>query len=119
MTPTPASPLRVRPPRASASNGRLVPQHPVRSTSMRHRQQGRQFRAWLQVERLEDRNLLSAGGLGENPVPLGAAPDGSPLAEVALLPNDPSFDTQYALNNTGQSSGKVDADLDAPEAWNV
>src|SRR6266536_6323695 len=86
---------------------------------MRHRQQSRQFRAWLQVERLEDRNLLSAGGFGENPIPLGTAPDGSPLAEVAIVPNDPSFGTQYALNNTGQSTGKVDADLDAPEAGNV
>ena len=86
---------------------------------MRHRQQGRPFQTWLQVERLEDRNLLSASGLGDNPAPGGVAPDGSPLGEVAIVPNDPSFGTQYALNNTGQSGGKVDADLDAPEAWNV
>ena len=75
---------------------------------MKHRQQGRRFRAGLQVERLEDRNLLSAGGLGD-----------APLAEIAVLPNDPSFGTQYALNNPGRSGGKVDADLDAPEAWKI
>src|SRR6266540_2288765 len=87
---------------------------------MRHRQQGRALRAWLRVEYLEDRNLLSVSGLNEIPaIPPGSGPGDSPLAKVAILPNDPSFGSQYALNNTGQSGGKVDADLDAPEAWNV
>src|SRR6266540_4362910 len=87
---------------------------------MRHRQQGRALRAWLRVEYLEDRNLLSVSGLNEIPaIPPGSGPGYSPLAEVAIVPNDPSFGTQYALNDTGQSTGKVDADLDAPEAWNV
>jgi subtilisin family serine protease len=35
------------------------------------------------------------------------------------IPNDPSFGSQFALNNTGQNGGVVDADIDAPEAWNV
>ncbi|MBN9523867.1 S8 family serine peptidase [bacterium] len=38
---------------------------------------------------------------------------------VTAVPNDPSFGTQYAMNNTGQSGGRVDADIDAPEAWDV
>jgi thermitase len=33
------------------------------------------------------------------------------------LPSDPEFGKQWALNNTGQTGGKVDADIDAPEAW--
>ncbi len=33
------------------------------------------------------------------------------------VPNDPLFSEQYGLNNTGQSGGTVDADLDAPESW--
>ena len=33
------------------------------------------------------------------------------------IPNDPSFPKLYALNNTGQTGGKFDADIDAPEAW--
>lgn len=36
-----------------------------------------------------------------------------------LTPNDPRFNEQWALNNTGQSGGVVDADIDAPEAWNL
>lgn len=35
-----------------------------------------------------------------------------------VFPNDPRFNEQWALNNTGQSGGVVDADIDAPEAWN-
>ena len=36
-----------------------------------------------------------------------------------LFPNDPSFSQLWGLHNTGQSSGLADADIDAPEAWNV
>lgn len=36
-----------------------------------------------------------------------------------VLPNDPSFGQQWSLNNTGQSGGTVDADIDAPEAWGL
>ena len=41
------------------------------------------------------------------------------LLKPAAVPNDPSFDQMYALNNTGQTGGRVDADVDAPEAWNT
>lgn len=41
------------------------------------------------------------------------------VAAVAL-PNDPSFPTQqWDLHNTGQSGGTPDADIDAPEAWDI
>lgn len=35
-----------------------------------------------------------------------------------IVPNDTRFNEQWALNNTGQSGGVPDADIDAPEAWN-
>jgi subtilisin family serine protease len=35
------------------------------------------------------------------------------------VPNDPSFSTMWGLHNTGQSGGTVDADIDAPEAWDI
>ncbi len=38
---------------------------------------------------------------------------------LATFPSDPLFDQQWALNNTGQSGGTPDADVDAPEAWDI
>jgi len=35
------------------------------------------------------------------------------------IPNDPNFDKQWALHNTGQTGGTIDADIDAPEAWDI
>jgi subtilisin family serine protease len=39
----------------------------------------------------------------------------------ATLPNDPKFvdGTLWGLNNYGQNGGTVNADMDAPEAWDV
>jgi subtilisin family serine protease len=45
------------------------------------------------------------------------------IITIDSLPNDPSFGNTWGLNNTGQtingSPGTPDADIDAPEAWNV
>ncbi|MFC1600670.1 S8 family serine peptidase, partial [Patescibacteria group bacterium] len=35
------------------------------------------------------------------------------------IPNDTYFESQWALNNTGQGGGSVDSDIDAPEAWEI
>lgn len=42
--------------------------------------------------------------------------------DFQLLPaqtsaNDPDYPRLYGLNNTGQTGGTADADIDAPEAW--
>ncbi|MGI2258832.1 S8 family serine peptidase [Shewanella sp. GXUN23E] len=34
-------------------------------------------------------------------------------------PDDPRYPEMWGLNNTGQSGGTVDADVDAPEAWDI
>lgn len=34
-------------------------------------------------------------------------------------PDDPSYSALYGLNNTGQTGGLDDADIDAPEAWDI
>jgi len=36
---------------------------------------------------------------------------------LSTFPNDPRFNELWGLHNTGQSGGKADADIDAPEAW--
>ena len=38
---------------------------------------------------------------------------------MATFPNDPGFTNQWGLHNTGQFSGIPDADIDAPEAWDI
>ena len=42
--------------------------------------------------------------------------------EVSLrstFPDDPNFGLKWGLHNIGQSGGIVDADIDAPEAWDI
>jgi subtilisin family serine protease len=38
---------------------------------------------------------------------------------VEATPNDPRFPSQWALENTGQTNGTPDADIDAAAAWSV
>ncbi|MEW5994070.1 MAG: S8 family serine peptidase, partial [Candidatus Zixiibacteriota bacterium] len=35
----------------------------------------------------------------------------------SIYPNDPRFNEQWNMHNTGQTGGLVDADIDGPEAW--
>jgi uncharacterized repeat protein (TIGR01451 family) len=37
----------------------------------------------------------------------------------STTPNDPCFVYQWGMNNTGQNNGTADADIDAPEAWDI
>ena len=41
------------------------------------------------------------------------------LRHLSVAPNDPSFGTQWALNNLGQSGGVPGADIKALAAWDV
>ncbi len=41
------------------------------------------------------------------------------LVQADVLPNDPRLGDLWGLHNTGQSGGTVDADIDAPEAWDI
>ena len=52
-----------------------------------------------------------------SPSVLTAEPDATITFEK--LPNDPSFGSVWALNNTGQGGGKVGADIKAPAGWDV
>ncbi len=39
------------------------------------------------------------------------------VLKANVIPNDPNFPLQWGMHNTGQTGGVVDADIDAPEAW--
>ncbi|MCK4365535.1 MAG: S8 family serine peptidase [Thermoplasmatales archaeon] len=41
------------------------------------------------------------------------------ILHTCKVPNDPFFNEQWALHNIGQTGGTSDADINAPEAWNV
>ncbi|MCK5059411.1 MAG: S8 family serine peptidase, partial [Candidatus Aminicenantes bacterium] len=41
------------------------------------------------------------------------------IHHAALTPNDPRFDELWGMHNTGQTGGTPDADIDAPEAWDI
>ncbi len=41
------------------------------------------------------------------------------LRYLNATPNDPSYSQMWGLNNTGQTGGTFDADIDAPEAWDI
>jgi len=69
---------------------------------------------------LQIANLYQEGGLVEFSHP-------NFISKITLhqqsIPNDPYFSNQFYLNNTGQTfnghTGKMDADIDAPEAWAI
>src|SRR5262249_25353722 len=57
------------------------------------------------------------GAVRNNPHVLFAQPDY--VLQAAQVPNDAKFPTQWGLNNTGQTSGTIGADIHAEKAWDV
>ncbi len=53
-----------------------------------------------------------------NPMVLYAEPNYR-VRITETIPSDTRFDDMWALNNTGQTGGQLDADIDAPSAWDV
>jgi thermitase len=41
------------------------------------------------------------------------------ILRATAVPNDPLFPELYGFNNTGQTGGTSDADIDAPEGWDA
>ncbi len=41
------------------------------------------------------------------------------IVKLDAIPNDGGFNNLWGLNNTGQTGGTPDADIDAPEAWDI
>lgn len=41
------------------------------------------------------------------------------IVHADAIPNDPRFSEQWGLNNTGQTGGVLNEDIDAPEVWDL
>ena len=41
------------------------------------------------------------------------------IVELRTEPDDALYDSQWQYNNTGENFGRLDADIDAPEAWDL
>ena len=41
------------------------------------------------------------------------------LSPLLNIPDDPNFSNLWGMHNTGQTGGTEDADIDAPEAWDI
>lgn len=64
--------------------------------------------------------LAAANELALRPEVAYAEPNFIFTGRPGLFPNDPGFPSCWGLHNTGQFPGAVvDADMDAPEAWNI
>ena len=55
--------------------------------------------------------------LNRNPLVEFAEPD--KIIRLSKLPNDSRFGSLWGLHNLGQNGGTIDADIDAPEAWDI
>ncbi|CAH9049916.1 hypothetical protein PSECIP111854_00410 [Pseudoalteromonas sp. CIP111854] len=71
--------------------------------------------AKFKLDKSDVKDALKA--LNNHPAVEYAEPDYK--VSVQGMPDDPRFDELWGLNNTGQTGGVADADIDAPEAWDV
>jgi thermitase len=77
------------------------------------------LRDWWRIELEPGMNTLAAADMIRASWPGVEIAGVDGIGGVADLPNDPSFPSQYALRNTGQTGGVVGADIRAVEAWDI
>ena len=117
---SPARPPRPSTRTPSSSSSSRAPAPPTQAQAARRRR------------RRAARSTASARGsstVSGDPAATAAALNRSPLVQYAEVdrimqrharsPNDPRFAELYGLNNTGQTGGTADADIDAPEGWDA
>jgi len=78
-------------------------------------------RANIYLVKVVDRSVTTERALkeiSENPWVQNAQFDHY-ISQRQTFPDDPSFNSQWGMHNTGQSGGLEDADIDAPEAWSL
>ncbi|MRS13215.1 MAG: tandem-95 repeat protein [Actinobacteria bacterium] len=73
----------------------------------------------LEIVRIKRGMSVEAAVKAYEAMPEVAYAEPNYVVRAAVMPNDPAFGDLWGLNNTGQTGGTPDADIDAPEAWNV
>jgi len=74
---------------------------------------------WL-LEFDEDQlDVLLVIGFSNRNVAVVAAQKNHLITRRETVPNDPLFNAMWGMDNTGQTGGTNDADIDAPEAWDI
>lgn len=77
---------------------------------------GKDFYENLLVVKLRSKNVDAAlTSLRSDPTVEYA--DRNYIVRAQAIPNDPMFASQWAANNTGQTNGSVNADMNLPETW--
>ena len=71
--------------------------------------------AKFELDKMSVKDALSK--IRNNPAVLYAEPDY--IVKANVMPDDTSFSELWGLHNTGQTGGVDDADIDAPEAWDI
>jgi subtilisin family serine protease len=77
------------------------------------------LRDWWRIELEPGMNTLAAADMVRASWPGVEIAGVDGIGGVADAPNDPSFPSQYALRNTGQTGGVAGADIRAVEAWDI
>jgi subtilisin-like proprotein convertase family protein len=75
--------------------------------------------ALIELKGKKGLNLASRALLALQNHPLIEYAEYNYLQYIDLTPNDPRFGELWGLHNTGQPGGTDDADIDAPEAWDI
>ncbi len=74
--------------------------------------------AVIQLPGTEADVLKAAAAWSADPSVVYAEPDYL-VHTLETFPNDPTFSNLWGMHNTGQTGGTPDADIDAPEAWDI
>lgn len=80
---------------------------------------GRVIGAGADIVRVAGDPAAVAARLNRSSSVLYAEPNYIMHASAVLTPDEPRFGELYGLDNTGQSGGTPDADIDAPEGWST
>jgi len=69
--------------------------------------------------RCDEMSVAEAGEMLDASTSIAFYEPNAVLPGASATPDDPRYWTEWGLHNTGQTGGTPDADIDAPEAWDI